>query len=484
MPNKKTDMICFSSIQLSDPIIKGKSVKANVILKKTDGKLSVFSIIVKYQEEINDDSLPLLRLAFTMPLLNYGLFSRKIKLDFAVSKADHDLLKRLNRIFSKDIFVNKILRRRADYILKDFRPNQENIKPEDANPKAIIEPIQVYNDKIITSDVDKNRCGVLSSGGKESLLTYGLMNEIGCETYPLYVNESGGHWRTALPAYRYHKKIDSKTQRVWTNIDRFYVFMLDNLKFIRRNHRKIRADTYPIRLCIFPYYIFLLMPIFTNKKIGNLLMGNEFDDLRSTPEFLRIKHYYGIYDQHQDFDILMNDWYAKRIPGLLQWSAVRNISGLIVERILAKRYLNLAKNQRSCHSCHFEKKEIISCGVCSKCMGVLLFLLANNIDPKIMKFKKEHISNFFKKVGSSNIRLDQDEKDHSFYLIGGKNNIPKGKPVEHVEKIHFNSETCNIELVPSHLRTPVLKIIEEYTAGYCKLYGEKWVFLCNFTKRL
>jgi len=474
MPSKIPDMVCFSSIEISEPIINGKSVKTNIFLNKTDGDESAFSIMLKYQEKVKDEYLPLLRLAFTMPLLNYGLFSKKFKLNFLISKKDFDILNELNRIFSRDIFVNKILRRRANYILPDFFPKQEDVKPEDANSKAIIEPSQVYNDIAISSVMDKSSCGILSSGGKESLLTYGLLNEIGCKTYPLYVNESGGHWRTALPAYRYHKSVDNKTQRVWTNIDRFYVFMLDNLKFIRSDHRKVWADTYPIRLCIFPYYVFLLLPIFADKKIGNLLIGSEFDDLRSTPEYLGIKHYYGIYDQHQDYDIVMNDWYVKRIPGLFQWSAVRNISGLIVERILVKRYLDLARYQRSCHSCHFEKSEIVPCGTCSKCMGVLLFLLANKADPKIMNFKNEDIQYFPDRVDPSKLRLDQDEKNQSFYLISNKGNTPKVKPIDHVEKIHIHSTTCDPCFVPENLRNNLLKIIKSYTTGFCKLKEEKW----------
>ncbi len=259
MSGRTPNMVCFSSIELSDPIINKRSVKTDVILNKLDGEKSKFYIRLKYAENLNDDFIPFLRLAFTMPLLNYGLFSKKLKLKFPISKIDYDILKRLNIIFSKDIFVNKILRRRADYILKEFLPKEENIKPEDANPKALIEPSKVYPDRVISSDIDKNSCGVLSSGGKESLLSYGLLNEIGCKTYPLYVAESGGHWRTAIPAYRYHKKNDNKTQHVWTNIDRFYVFMLDNLKIIRPDHRKIWADTYPIRLCIFPFYVFFVI---------------------------------------------------------------------------------------------------------------------------------------------------------------------------------------------------------------------------------
>jgi len=475
MTGKIHDMICFSSIELSETEINGKSVKTNVILNKINGDKSSFNILLKYENKLNEDFIPLLRLAFTMPLLNYGLFSKRFKLKFPISKADYKILNILNKIFSSDIFVNKILRRRANYILPGFLPREENVELEDSNPKAVIEPLKVYEDKIISSEMDKNSCGILSSGGKESLLTYGLLNEIGCKTYPLYVNESGGHWRTAIPAYRYHNKIDTKTQKVWTNIDRYYVFMLDNLKFIRPDHRKIWADTYPIRLCIFPFYVFLLLPIFAEKKIGNILLGSEFDDLRITPGYLGIKHYYGIYDQHQDYDILMNKWYSKRLPGLVQWSAVRNISGLIVERILVKRYPELSKYQRSCHSCHFEKDKIVPCGICSKCMGVLLFLLANKLNPQIMNFKKEDIDNYTERVNPSNLRLDEDEKNQSFYIIGKKGNIPNVKPVDHVEKIHINIDTCDPNLIPEHLRNKLMNIINKYTTGHCKLKNKQWI---------
>ncbi len=477
MQSKLPDMLCFASIDLSEPEINGNTVRTNVTLNKINEDNSSFNIFIKYEKKVNQKDLPLLRLALTMPILNYGLFSKKFKLIFPLSKSDFEILNYLNRIFSRDIFVNKILRRRANYILPEYFPKEEDVKPEDANPKTIIEPTKIYNDEEISADMDKNSCGILSSGGKESLLTYGILNEIGCKSYPFYVNESGGHWRTAIPAYGYHKLIDDKTQRVWTNIDRFYVFMLDNLKFIRSDHRKVWADTYPIRLCIFPFYIFLLLPIFVDKKIGNLLLGSEFDDLRNYPEYLGIKHYYGIYDQHQDYDILMNKWFLKRIHGLVQWSAVRNISGLIVERILVRRYAELAKYQRSCHSCHFEKNEIIPCGICSKCKGVLLFLLANKEDPKLMKFKNEYILDFKEQVNPASLRLDEDEKNHSFYLLDINKGEKNFKPVGHVEKIHMDKKICNPILIPNHLRFKIMEILKKYTNGTSKLKNEEWIAL-------
>ena len=479
MGNKNPDMLCFSSIEITEPIIQKNTIKSDIILKKINGDVAKFTLRLKYEQDLNDEFLPFLRLAFCMPLLNYGLFTKQFILDFPISESDLILLNELNKVFSRDIFVNKILKRRTNYILPDFLPDENKVKPSDAESKAVFKATKITTDKLIAKDVDKNSCGVLSSGGKESLLTYGILKEIGCKVYPSYINESGGHWRTALTAYNYHKKNEPNTGRVWTNVDRFYVFMLDNLRFIRPDHRKVRADTYPIRLCIFPFYVFSLLPLFAENKIGNLLIGSEFDDLRTKPVYAGIEHYYGVYDQHQDYDFVMNNWYAKRINGLYQWSAVRNISGLIVERVLVKRYPKLASLQRSCHSCHFEKDKIVPCGSCSKCMGVLLFLLANKADPSIMNFKKEDINSFYQNVKLSNLRLDQDEKNQSFYLIGSKGNIPSVEPVTHVEQIHINKNTCDHILMPKHLRTKIIEILNQYTNGYCTLKNEKWFSFKN-----
>jgi hypothetical protein len=299
-----------------------------------------------------------------------------------------------------------------------------------------------------------------------------MLKEIGAEVHPLYVNESGGHWRTALTAYRQFAKDEPNTARVWTNVDRFYTFMLDHMRIVRSDHRKVWSDTYPIRLCIFPVYVFLLLPVFVHRKIGNLLIGSELDDPRASPLFKGIKHYFGVYDQTQDFDLRMKQWYLKRLPGMQQWSAVRPISGLIVERVLAKRYPELARVQRSCHSCRFEKAKIVPCGQCSKCQGVLLFLLANQVDLSIMEFCAEDIIALPKRVAEGKLRLDEDEREHSIFLAKLPGLV--GKEFSHIETIHLNKPTSDIELMPARFRGPLLKIMAEYTKGFTKLEEDSW----------
>ncbi len=88
---------------------------------------------------------------------------------------------------------------------------------------------------------------VLSSGGKDSLLTFGLLREIGLETHPIYVNESGRHWFTALNAYRHFSLNVPNTARVWTNSDRLFSWMLRQLPFVRKDFQSVRSDAYPIR---------------------------------------------------------------------------------------------------------------------------------------------------------------------------------------------------------------------------------------------
>jgi hypothetical protein len=414
-----------------------------------------------------------MRLASVMPVLNYGLFSKEIKLLYPISESDISLLNDFLDIFTEDIFINKFVRRKNPYILPQFLPLDHEITAENSKPIAKIIPLATLKDIPISQECKVNSCGVLSSGGKESLLTYAMLKEIGAEVHPLYVGESGGHWRTALPAYRQFVKNEPNTGRVWTNVDQFYTFMLDNMRIIRSDHRRIWSDTYPIRLCIFPVYVFLLLPVFARRKIGNLLIGSELDDPRASSLFRGIKHYFGVYDQTQDFDLRMEQWYQRRIPGMRQWSAVRSLSGLIVERILTKRYPELARVQRSCHSCHFEKGEIVPCGYCSKCQGVLLFLLANEVDPAIMQYDKEAVLALPERVSEGKLRLDEDERDYAIFL----SQLPslQGKKNPHVETIHLNKPTSDIELIPERFRIPLLKIMTEYTAGFTKLEGDSWI---------
>jgi hypothetical protein len=471
---------CFESIAVSEPMLQGDRVETEISCTDTAGEQHFFHLRFKYEEPPSEKQLALLRLASVMPLLNYGLFTREIRLEWQLCEADFSLLNDLLDVFSKDIFINKLVRRKNPYVLSQYIPSDAEVSEANARPMAKIVAPRLVEDVPVSSELNENSCGVLSSGGKESLLTYAMLKEIGAEVHPLYVNESGGHWRTALCAYRHFKKNDPNTVRVWTNIDRLYTFMLDHMKIIRSDHRKIWADTYPLRLCIFPVYVFLLLPVFARRKIGNLLIGSEFDDPRILPYFKGIRHYFGVYDQTQDFDLRMEQWFAKRMPEMRQWSAVRSVSGMVVERILTSRYPEIARLQRSCHSCRFNCDNLLPCGKCSKCQGVLLFLLANNVDPSTMGYQQEDAEALPARIALGALRLDEDERDHSLYLAKLSPNLKVSEHV-HVETIHLHEQTSDMELVPARFRSPLINILTEHTKGFSTLKDDSWVSIKNST---
>ena len=462
------DLLCLRSITLSEPMLDGSSVSSDITLAHLDGRLEKFNLQVRYEVPAREKHLPLYRMAMAMPLLNYGLFADEIILKFPVADSDMRLLNDLLDVFSRDIFINKLVRRRTGHLLEEFLPREGDVTPENAGPRARI-VAATEKDINLASEPDHGKCGILSSGGKEALLGYGMLKELGADVHPLYINESGGHWRTALTAYRWHSRNEPNTGRVWTNVDRFYLFMLDNLKIVKYHHRRIPSDTYPIRLCIFPVYLFQLLPVFLDRHIGNLLIGSEFDDPRGDWTYRGIRHYFGIYDQHADFDTRMEEWYCARMPGMRQWSALRPISGLVVERVLTARYPGTARYQRSCHSCHFEGDEIVPCGKCTKCLGVMLFLKANGQDSGVMGYRKADADAFPGRLAATRLRLDPDELEHSKHLSG-----LGGEPRPHAEGIHIHPSS-DPGYMPERFRAGIMSLIGQYAKGEWLLMNGEWV---------
>ena len=78
----KNSMLCLSSISLDEPTIKKNTVRTEVIVHDVNGKKNRFEFVNKYEQQLQENHLPFLRLAFCMPLLNYGLFTKKIQLNF------------------------------------------------------------------------------------------------------------------------------------------------------------------------------------------------------------------------------------------------------------------------------------------------------------------------------------------------------------------------------------------------------------------
>ncbi len=455
----------FDLIQVSIDSVSRRRIKARI----SADDLS-FNLYFDYDEDVPlDDRIA--GMIVSLPVVNYAYFTREIRLNFPVPKSFLDQLREFVRINNIETFINSIVRRRYEFFKSDYLPNESEITLENAEGHTIISAESTYNDEPFSLAAERNRVAVMSSGGKESLTTFGMLREIGADVFPVFFNESGGHWKTAKVAYDYMKKNYSNVHKVWSNVDRFYSFMNGHMPMLDQREIKKTADSYPVQMFIFPVYVFSMLPYIIKYGIGNIALGDEFDDPIYQENYKGIKHFYGVYDQTNEFNDAVSDLLSKIGMPVRVFSAVYPIFGTLVEKILVKRYPELLRIQRSCHLCHYEGEEVVPCGRCTKCLGVLLFIINAGGDPTIAGYKPEAVKNLKKNLETANMRLDPVELD---YLT---RSVFLGQRDEsHVEGIHLlPGEESLFSKVPDEFRDGVLRIISEYANGVYRIDNGRWI---------
>ncbi len=470
------DLRCFDEIRVHGFRSESRRILADYSVVR-GGVEESYRLIVTYEEPPDLAVAKALGpLLMSIPAINYGLFAERMVFDVPLHPLDVEFIKDMTRVTAADIFVNRIVRR-TGLLREEFLPDPDEVGPEDAEPRAeLVFPDLTQED--LELEGDSRVAAVMLSGGKESLLTYAMLSELGFEAYPCFFNESGHHWFTALTAYRWFRENEPRTKRVWSNLDRLFMFVNARMKIVVDNIRnKRKTEVYPIQLFFFPFFIFSFLPVLSRYRVGNALMGNEYDDLTEVkPVFRGIRHYFAVYDQSQDFERYITGWFAKRGVNVRVWSAVRPITGLIVERILASRYPHLFRLQRSCHSVHKEGDRILPCGTCFKCNGVLTFLLANGIDPRIIGYREEHVRTLPDRLRAGRVRLDKSELEHSLYLLNQRYGLrlEGARRRDEVEMIRFDGIGSSVDEIPPEF-WGVYDILEQYSLGYAVYRDGRWV---------
>ncbi|MGC9191674.1 MAG: hypothetical protein ACP5GT_03275 [Conexivisphaera sp.] len=472
------DLTCFDEIRVRDLRVERRRISAEYYLRTIGGSELRYRLIHSYEEELDPGlSAEVAPLMVSVPAVNYALFSRRISFEVPLAERDAEFLAEMSDVTARDIFVNRIVNR-TGYVREEYLPDPSEVGPEDARSRAEL-AFPELRDPAALPPPDPSKCAVMSSGGKESLLTYGVAREVGCDPRPCFLNESGHHWFTALRAYRWFRANEPRTVRVWSNVDRLYSFVEGNMRIIRREAlRRRRPEVYPVRLFFFEHYVLSCLPVLLREGVGNVLLGNEYDDPSGlTYELNGIRHYYAVYDQSQEFDVYMTRWFRSRGWRIRQWSAVRPLSGLVVERVLSRRYPELFRLQVSCHSAHAEGGEVLPCGTCFKCNGIQLFLLANGVDPREIGYREEHVRGLPQRVAEGRVRLDRDELEHAMALASRESGLrfPGGREHPHVEMLQFDDRNSRFDAAPPEFRERIWSIYEPYTRGYAYLRGGEWV---------
>ena len=407
--------------------------------------------------------------------LNYGLFCRQMVFVGPLDERDRHFLTGMARHTAREIYVNKLLRPNS-FLLDSLGPLPAERRGNFLGAELRFEgtageppPWQVH----------RTRLAVLSSGGKDSLLTFGLLREMGLETHPIYVNESGRHWYTALNAYRHFSRQVDHTTRVWTSADRVFTWMLRHLPFVRKDFARVRSDSYPIRLWTVAVFLFGALPLLRRRGIGRLLVGDEFDTtVRLSHK--GITHYGGLYDQSRYFDNALTRYFGRKRWGISQFSILRPLSELLIQKALVERYPELLRHQVSCHAAHIDGDRVRPCGRCEKCRRIVGMVVALGADPRVCGYTDPQIEQALSAFFSAGVHLEPPCAEQVAHLLRQRGVAPGDAPARspgsnpEVMQLRFDDEHAPLDTIPADLRAPLYRILLQHAGGAVRRDGKLW----------
>jgi creatinine amidohydrolase/Fe(II)-dependent formamide hydrolase-like protein len=450
------------------------------------GRSEAIDLIYRYEEPAFDPRFPgaanLGSMIAAQVALNYGLFCRELVFNGSYDARDRDFIRRYASHTAREIYVIKLLRenpflrgpvrelpavRRDDYLLADLRFEGDPLADNAVSPFAAF------------GDDTRSRYAVLSSGGKDSLLSYGLLRELGYEPHSIFINESGRHWFTALNAYRHLRDTDPKTARVWTNADRVFTWMLRRMPFIRKDFADLRADIYPIRLWTVAVFLFGALPLMASRRLGRLVIGDEFDTtVRGS--FRGITHYGGLFDQSRHFDNALSRYFGAKRWNVTQFSVVRPASELLIVKTLAERYPELQAHQVSCHATHGEQGRMLPCGKCEKCRRVVAMLTAVGADPKRCGYTTEQVADCLASLVEQPLHQESAGAEHLTWMLEKAGSLPGSQGAHparrhpEVLKLRFDAEHSPLDSIPADLRQRLWPLLLEHADGAVEKKGGAW----------
>lgn len=478
------DFVVLKSLRVHQVEIKPKRVSAVYEVIHPDGSKASNVLFYTYNHSIfnkkNTKDLNLASMMLAQVAFNYGLFCEELIFEGHYDNADQDFIKCMVENTSREILTNKLLIDNP-FLIEEYRGLKADKQERYIQAKIILtnQAITSHSAYFENQKPDLNKYAILSSGGKDSLISYGLIKEFG-EPHPIFVNEAGRHWFTAVNAFRHFKDAEPNTDKAWCNSDRIFNWMLKNLKFIKPNYANLRADIYPVRLWTVSVFLFGVLPLALKRGLGNIIVGDEYDTTERS-HTNGIPHYSALYDQSKYFDNTMTRYYQKKGWDLFQFSMLRSMSELLIMKVLLKRYPELQKHQISCHAAHEKDKRMYPCGNCEKCRRIIGMITVLDESPENCGYKPHQIQHALKQLSNLSVKQIGSDAAHLYHLLMQKQAIEENDFTKKIAKAHprvlqlrFDNERSSLEDMPEHLRKPLFNILSEYSNGAVELQNKQW----------
>ena len=447
--------------------IETRRITAPYTVERTEGAESI-TLSYTWDEDVFDPADPqaqnLAALILAQVALNYGLFCRELVLHGPLDERDRRFLADMAANTAREIYVNRFL-----------KPNPFLIGPAAELPVVKGDEVPCASLKFPDAAVadtphpawgqGRGACAVLSSGGKDSLLSFGLLDELAVEAHPIFVNESGRHWFTALNAYRnFQQTVPHTGARLDQLRPRLHLDAA--APAVRPPRLHPRAGGRSTRSGCGPWPCSCSAPCRCLRKRGidRLVIGDEYDT-STRVRFKGITHYDGLYDQSRWFDQALSRYFQRKGWQVHQFSMLRPLSELLIEKILVERYPDLQRHQVSCHATHKDEASdrVLPCGKCEKCRRIVGMLSALGADPRRCGYTPEQIEAGLAALHAQSVKQESAGAEQMILLLherglwhGRRTAGPRATPRS--LQLRIDPEHAPLGTMPRDLRGPVLRL--------------------------
>jgi hypothetical protein len=216
------------------------------------------------------------------------------------------------------------------------------------------------------------------------------------------------------------------------------------------------------------------------RGLGGLVVGNEYDT-SLYGEYEGIPTYFCLYDQSRDFDFFLNDYLERKGWGVRMFSVLRPLSGLLIQKILARRYPHVLPFQMSCHRAHSEGGRLLPCGTCEKCIGVMATLRAFGEDATVCGYSAQQIERCLRDLPEKGTWQEPAALQHLAFLLSEQGHLGEarvgGQPAvrrPEMMKLRFDDEAASVSDLPADLRRPLLSLLLEEAEGAVWRGDDEW----------
>jgi len=221
------------------------------------------------------------------------------------------------------------------------------------------------------------------SFGKDSLLSYALLEEAGIQEQPVYIKDMFDYEAVIKDKLinKFEKEFKKKIEVVQDDTDKLFVENHDHFNPLLTN----AINSYTLILLPFSYYNNYKYLVFGNERNLSYPFTNS-DGFNS----------YASYDQTNEWVNQQTAFMSILTSNKVKvFSPIEPIHNLATMKILNLRYPNYAKYQITC-PLEDSKEGELWCGNCSECAKIYAILKALNINVKERGFKNDLLSKNYK----------------------------------------------------------------------------------------